>query len=319
MKCLGIECTAHTFGASVVDEKGRVLSNEKASFTSGGKGMIPREVARFHEANRGAVLEKALEGHKIGLVAVSQGPGIGSMLFPGMAFAKKIAEKFDAPLMGVNHAVAHFEIGILKCNAKDPVFLYVSGGNTQILVREKKRYRVVGETLDIGIGNLLDKSARHLGLGFPGGPFLYELSLKGNNYVELPYNVKGMDVCFSGLYTDFTRKCETHKSEDMAFSLQETAFDMVLETAERALAHFEKDELLLAGGVACSKILQHKAKVMCEERGAKMLVPENGYLTDNGAMIAWNGLIAYRNGTPPLDKDSEPKAHWRADNVDVTW
>ncbi len=297
--------------------------------------MIPREVARFHEANRQTVLDKALGSHHADLVAVSQGPGIGSMLFPGMAFARKLADKLDVPLIGVNHAVAHFEIGMLTCKAEDPVFLYVSGGNTQILVREEKtrqksekrknpsrskgNYRVVGETLDIGIGNLLDKSARHLGLGFPGGPALYDLSLKGKKFIELPYNVKGMDVCFSGLYTDFTRKCEKHKPEDMAYSLQETAFDMVLETAERALSHFGKDELLLAGGVACSKILQAKARTMCEERGAKMFVPENAFLTDNGAMIAWNGLLAYQSGTKPLEKEAEPRPHWRADDVDVTW
>ena len=313
--------------------------------------MVPREVARFHEANRQKVLEKAIGAHAVDVVAVSQGPGIGSMLSPGLKFAHQTAQNLKAPLMGVNHAVAHFEIGILKCKALDPVFLYVSGGNTQVLVREKRpgkkintlrtrekenskteqgngmpnrneslgRYRVVCETLDIGIGNLLDKSARHLRLGFPGGPPLYELSLKGKNFVELPYNVKGMDVCFSGLYTDFTRKCEKHAPADMAFSLQETAFDMVLETAERAMAHFGKKELLLAGGVACSKILQHKAKILCEQRGARMLVPENAFLTDNGAMIAWNGLLAYRSGTLPLTADADILPHWRADDVGVTW
>lgn len=318
MKCLGIECTAHTFGASIVDSSGRFLSNEKASFTSSSRGMVPREVLEFHKTHRDDVLEKALVSD-VDVVAVSQGPGIGTMLFEGIEYCKKLAKKLDIPLLGVNHAVAHLEIGVKECKAKDSVFLYVSGGNTQVLVRGPKRYDVVGETLDIGIGNLLDKSARHLGLGFPGGPLLYELSLKGKHFVELPYNVKGMDVCFSGLATDFKRKAEDHAPQDMAFSLQEVAFDMVCEVAERALSHFEKKELVLAGGVACSKILQEKTRIMCQERGAKMRVPENKFLVDNGAMIAWNGLLAYRASQKPLSASAQPLPHWRPNDVDAVW
>lgn len=280
--------------------------------------MVPREVLEFHKDHRDAVVKKALVSD-VDVVAVSQGPGIGTMLFEGLEYAKKLAKKMDVPLVGVNHAVAHLEIGVKKCHAKDAVFLYVSGGNTQVLIQGKKRYDVVGETLDIGIGNLLDKSARHLGLGFPGGPKLYELSLKGKQFVDLPYNVKGMDVCFSGLATDFKRKSAEHKPEDMAFSLQEVAFDMVCEVAERALSHFEKNELVLAGGVACSKILQEKTKAMCQERGATMKVPENQFLVDNGAMIAWNGLMAFQAGQKPLEKDAEPLPHWRPDAVDARW
>ena len=294
--------------------------------------MVPRDVLRFHQAHRESVLQKALAplgpdaAEKMDAIAVSQGPGIGTLLHEGLEFVKPLAEKWGVPLLGVNHAVAHLEIGRKECRANDAVFLYVSGGNTQLLVREKNRYAVVGETLDIGIGNLLDKSARLLGLGFPGGPPLYEMSLKGTHFVELPYSVKGMDVCFSGLYTAFKNRFENvgNKNDavapaDLAFSLQEVAFDMVCEASERALAHFEKDELVLGGGVACSKILQHKTKVMCEQRGARMLVPENAFLTDNGAMIAWNGLLALQAGQTPLPPSAEARPQWRADDVDVSW
>lgn len=294
--------------------------------------MVPRDVLRFHQAHRDAVLQKALAPlgphpeKKIDAIAVSQGPGIGTLLHEGLEFAKPLAQEWQVPLLGVNHAVAHLEIGRKECGARDPVYLYVSGGNTQLLVREENRYAVVGETLDIGIGNLLDKSARLLGLGFPGGPPLYELSLNGKKFVELPYSVKGMDVCFSGLYTAFKNRFENvgNKNDavqpaDLAFSLQEVAFDMVCEAAERALAHFEKDELVLGGGVASSKILQHKTNVMCEERGARMLVPENKFLTDNGAMIAWNGLLAFKSGQTPLGPDAAARPQWRADDVDVLW
>jgi tRNA A37 threonylcarbamoyltransferase TsaD len=156
-----------------------------------------------------------------------------------------------------------------------------------------------------------------------------------------------MDVCFSGLYTAFKNRFENEKTggvagqnegaasrmkhmagsgksrdgaagkkdalvapADLAFSLQEVAFDMVCEAAERALAHFEKDELVLAGGVACSKILQHKTKVMCDGRGARMLVPENKFLTDNGAMIAWEGFLR-----KDFFGDVEVNPQWRTDEV----
>ncbi len=322
MKCLGIESTAHTFGASVVDASGHFLSNEKASFTTPHKGMVPREVLDFHKAHHQEVLEKTLAplgSGNVDVIAISQGPGIGTLLAEGLSVAQTLSNKWGVPLLGVNHAVAHLEIGVKQCGATDPVFLYVSGGNTQVLVREKRRYRIVGETLDIGIGNLLDKAARHMGLGFPGGPKLYELSLSGKRYVELPYNVRGMDVCFSGMYTDFVRKAQIHPAATMALSLQETAFDIVCEVAERALSHFGKSELVLAGGVACSKILQQKAAIMCRERGAKMHVPENAFLTDNGAMIAWNGLLAHQAGQTPLQTDAQPLPHWRTDDVPVAW
>ncbi len=345
MRVLGIECTAHTFGASVVDASGSFLSNEKASFTSAGKGMVPREVLEFHRKHRDEVLRKALEPApgKIDAIAVSQGPGIGTLLHEGIEFSKALSAKMEIPLFGVNHAVAHFEIGVKECRATDPVFLYVSGGNTQVVVREtagkwmatggqggngkqaktaaKTKYRVVGETLDIGLGNLLDKSARVLGLGFPGGPLLYDLSLKSTKFIDLPYSIKGMDVCFSGLATAFKNKAESggFKQEDLAFSLQEVAFDIVCEASERALAHFGKDELVLAGGVACSKVLQQKAKSMCEERGAKLLVPSNAFLTDNAAMIAYNGFQLLKAGAEPLEKDAKALPHWRPDEVDIDW
>ncbi|MBI5036715.1 UGMP family protein [Candidatus Micrarchaeota archaeon] len=343
IKCLGLECTAHTWGASVVDDKCNVLSNEKASFSSKEKGMVPREVLEFHKQNRDSVVESALV-ENVDLIAVSQGPGIGTMLHEGIEYSKALAKKLKVPLIGVNHVIAHFEIGWKKCGAEDPVILYASGGNTQILVFERevafgasswKRwsqgpsqsstrticsgYQVVGETLDIGLGNLLDKSARFWGLGFPGGPLLYELSLKGKNFVDLPYNVKGMDVCFSGLYTDFTRKAQSHTKEDMAFSLQEVAFDMVCETAERALAHYGKKELLLAGGVCCSKTLQEKARKMCKERGAKALIPDNSFLSDNAAMIAWTGLLAKRAGQKPLAATAKAEPQWRPEEVAIKW
>ncbi len=317
MNVLGLEFTAHTFGAGVVNEK-KVLANEKASFTtSTATGMIPNEVKKFHFEHREGVVEKAVAGKKIDLVACSQGPGLGHTLSQGLEYSREVAKRFGVPLFGVNHCVSHIEIGRFLCGAKNPVFLYVSGANTQIISFEGGRYRVFGETLDIGAGNLLDKCARELGLGFPGGPKMYELSLKSKKYVKLPYSIKGMDVSFSGMLTHFKKLVGKEKNEDLAYSLQETAFDMLIEASERAMAYTGKKELLLGGGVAASKILREKADIMCRERGAKSFVPEVQYCVDNGAMIGYLGLLVWKAGEREEPKEIKP--YWRTDDVDAIW
>ena len=317
MNVLGLEFTAHTFGAGVANE-GKILANEKASFTTiGAKGMVPNEVKLFHAKHRDEVVEEAVYGKEISLVACSQGPGLGHTLSQGLDYSREVAKKLGVPLVGVNHCVAHVEIGRFLTGAKNPVFLYVSGANTQVIAFEGGRYRVFGETLDVGAGNLLDKAARDLGLGFPGGPKLYDLSLKSKKYVKMPYSIKGMDVSFSGLLTHFKKLVGKESKEDLAFSLQETAFDMVIEASERAMAYCGKKELLLGGGVAASKILREKAERMCKDRGAKAFVPEAQYCVDNGAMIAYLGLLAWNSGQKEEPKEIKP--YWRTDDVEANW
>ena len=194
--------------------------------------------------------------------------------------------------------------------------MHASGANTQIIAYEGKKYRVFGETLDTGIGNFLDKFARELGYGFPGGPRIYELSLKADKFIELPYVVKGMDVSFSGILTNLKNKIGKYSEEDLAYSCQETVFAMLIETAERAMAHTNKKELALGGGVACNARLQEMAKIMCRERGAKLFVPENQYLVDNAAMIAYLGSKMYKK-KKKYDIDINPSQ--RTDDVGVFW
>ena len=158
-----------------------------------------------------------------------------------------------------------------------------------------QKYRIFGETLDIGIGNFIDNVARHIGIGFPGGPIIQKMAEKSKNYIELPYTVKGMDIALSGMLTNLKQKIDSKKYDlnDLAFSLQETAFAMLVETAERALAHTEKKELLLGGGVGCNSRLQEMCKIMCQERGAKFFCPDLNLLVDNAAMIAFLGEMMF--------------------------
>jgi N6-L-threonylcarbamoyladenine synthase/protein kinase Bud32 len=218
--------------------------------------------------------------------------------------------------VGVNHCVAHVEIGRFATGCHDPIVLYASGANTQVIGYLNERYRIFGETLDIGIGNALDKFARGFGLPHPGGPAIEALARRGN-YLSLPYTVKGMDLAFSGLVS--AARDMRASIEDACHSLQETAFAMCVEVTERALAQSGKDEVLLVGGVGANRRLQEMLGQMCQDRGARFFVPENRYLGDNGAMIAYTGKIMLESGAILPVKDSIVNPSFRSDQVEVTW
>ena len=322
---LGIESTAHTFGMAVVKE-GKIRSNIKDSYTTKSGGIIPIEAAKHHEKVAERIYKQALEKagikeQEIMAIAFSNAPGLAPCLIEGMKFAKKLAKKLKVPVIPVNHCIAHLEIGELT-GARDPVLLYASGANTQIISYESGKYRVFGETLDMGIGNFIDTFARYAGIGFPGGPEIQKLAEKSDNFIELPYSVKGMDVAFSGILTKLRNMLDKkeYSIEDLSFSLQETVFAMLVEAAERALAHTGKSELLLGGGVACNSRLQEMCKIMCKERGAKCFVPKNNLLVDNAAMIGYLGLKMFKAGLGEKDLDKVDIApRERTDDIIVTW
>jgi len=328
MITLGIESTAHTFGVGIVNDKGKILANVKDSYTTEKGGIHPSEAKKHHQTAADKIVHEALNEAKLSLknidfITFSQGPGLAPCLLVGMEKAKQLCRELKIPLVGVNHCIAHLEIGSLLSKAKDPVLLYASGANTQIIAYDGGKYRIFGETLDQGIGNFLDAFARYMGMGFPGGPKIAALAENGKNYIELPYVVKGMDVSFGGILTNLKQKFDSKKfsMEDLSYSAQETVFAMLTEVSERAMAHCEKNELVLGGGVACNTRLQKMAKIMCEERNARCFVPENQFLLDNGAMIAWLGILKYKSNkgkTEALNKiDIRP--YERTDDVEVGW
>lgn len=321
---LGIESTAHTFGIGIVKD-GKVIANIKDSYTTESGGIIPMESGKHHDRVKEELYKKAIETAKISekeidAIAFSQGPGLSPCLLVGLKFTKELGNKLGKPIVPVNHCIAHLEIGRIT-GAKDPVLLYASGANTQIIAYAAGKYRIFGETLDLGVGNFIDTFARYAGMGFPGGPRVMELAGKGK-YIELPYSIKGMDIALSGILTKLRQMLESkkYKIEDLSHSLQETAFSMLIEAAERALAHTGKKELLLGGGVACNKRLQEMCRIMCEEREAKFFVPENSLLVDNGAMIAYLGEIMFNSGIKETNLDEiDIKPRERTDMVEVSW
>ncbi|MFH1501349.1 MAG: KEOPS complex N(6)-L-threonylcarbamoyladenine synthase Kae1 [archaeon] len=319
---LGVESTAHTFGIGIVS-KGKILANVRDSYTTEKGGIVPIEAAKHHEAVKGFVYKSALEKAEveeknIKAVAFSNAPGLAPCLIEGLKFSIELSKRLNVPLIPVNHCVAHLEIGKLT-GAKDPVLLYASGANTQIIAYASGKYRIFGETLDSGVGNFIDTFARYAGIGFPGGPKIAELAETGE-YVELPYSVKGMDVSFSGMLTNLRQKLESkkYKLEDLAYSLQETAFAMLVETAERAMAHTGKKELLLGGGVGCNKRLQEMCRIMCKQRRARFFVPSNDLLVDNGGMIAYLGEIIF-NSRLKIKGEVDINPRQRTDEVEVKW
>ncbi|MEA3248083.1 MAG: KEOPS complex N(6)-L-threonylcarbamoyladenine synthase Kae1 [Nanoarchaeota archaeon] len=340
---LGIESTAHTFGVAVVDWQGKILSNVSDSYITESGGMIPIEVRKHHYKVADGLFERALREAGIGenqinIIAFSNAPGLAPCLLEGMGFIKRIAKRLDVPIVCVNHCIAHLEIGDVV-GAKDPVMLYASGANTQIIAYESGKYRVFGETLDLGVGNFIDTFARYVGLGFPGGPKIQKLAEECENkdeLIELPYSIKGMDVAFSGLQTklknlldknslslekkDSSEAKKLSYLRDLSYSMQEVVFAMLVEAAERALAHTGKKELLLGGGVACNSRLQEICKIMCEERGVKFFCPDRNLLLDNPAMIGYLGLKMFKKGLGKKDYDRiDVFPRQRTDEVEVTW
>jgi len=324
--CLGIESTAHTFGAAAASSDGRVLADVNDIYKPPtGSGIHPREASRHHGEVAPGVIRRCLREAKIklgeiDLIAFSAGPGLGPALRTGATVARALAVWLNIPLVPVHHAIGHVEIGAFSSGARDPLVILVSGGHTAIIAYAARRWRIFGETEDITLGNLLDMFARSNGLPSPGGPAVEELAKSGRSFVHLPYVVKGNDVSYSGLLTAAEEKAKKGLPlPDVCFSLQEVAFAMLVEASERALAHTEKDEVLLVGGVAANERLKEMIGVIAAEHSAKFHVVERRYSGDCGAQIAWTGLLSFRGGVRVDVNKSFVKPKWRLDTVDIPW
>jgi len=317
-----------TFGVGIVDSEKNILADARANYTTEKGGIIPSEAANHHRKIKEEIIKKALEEAKleieqIDFIAFSEGPGLAPSLIVGKDFAKELTIKYKKDLVGVNHLAGHLEEGKFFTEAKDPVYVFVSGANTQIIAHEGNKFRVFGEALSVGLGNALDKFGREIGLGFPAGPKIEQLAKKGK-YIELPYNVKGMDVEFSGIITHCINLYNKGiPIEDLCYSLQEVGFAMLIEVTERALAHTGKDEALLIGGVAANQRFVQMLNKMCEEREAKAYACPLKYSMDNGVQIAIAGLLQYEHNYKVYKGKEIEKAdinpNWRIDEVETPW
>lgn len=323
---LGIESTAHTFGASVATSEGHILSDVKRVYIPvAGRGIHPREAAHHHSSIadaviRGALRDAEVEAKGIDGVAIALGPGLGPTLRIGATIARAIASKLRIPLIPVHHAIGHIEIGSLTTGSRDPLVVLLSGGHTTIAAFASRRWRIYGETEDITLGNLLDMFARSAGLASPGGPVIERLAAKSSNFVELPYTVKGNDVSYSGLLTAVTKLLDAGTPvEDLCYSVQEVSFSMLAEAVERSLAHTEKKEVLLVGGVASNSALRKKLEVVADEHSAAFHAVDKKFAGDCGAQISWTGTLAFECRLFVDIERSQVRPRWRLDEVEIPW
>ncbi len=323
---LGVESTAHTFSISVVSSTGNILSNVKSVYKPlAGSGIHPFEASQNHLKNAGRVLAEAIEEsgvplERVDAVCYSMGPGLGPCLRVGAVVARTLASSLGKPLVPVNHAVGHIELGFLLTGSEDPVVLLVSGGHTMVIAFSGGKWRVLGETLDLTLGQLLDQFGRHAGLASPCGMAIEEAASRSSNYLRLPYSVKGNDVSFSGLLTASKNMYdEGTRFQDLSYSIQETAFAMVAEVTERVLAFTGKREVMIVGGVAANRRLSKMMSEMAARHSASVSLTPIEYSGDCGAQIAWTGLLAYRSGVSLPVADSPVRQSWRLDTVDIPW
>jgi len=332
-RVLGIEGTAWAASAAVYDSEADSVFIESDAYQPERGGIHPREAAEhMHEAIP-QVVEATLEHAKglaertsagqqaspVDAVAFSRGPGLGPCLRIVATAARALAQRLEVPLVGVNHMVAHLEIGRHTSEFDSPVCLNASGANAHLLAYRDGRYRMLGETMDTGVGNAIDKFTRHVGWSHPGGPKVEEAAREGE-YVDLPYVVKGMDFSFSGIMSATKQASdEGVPIEDVCYSLQENVFGMLTEVTERALSLTGSDELVLGGGVGQNARLREMLAGMCDQRGAKFHAPEPRFLRDNAGMIAVLGAKMYEAGDTLALEASNVNPDFRPDEVPVTW
>ncbi|MCE4605586.1 MAG: N(6)-L-threonylcarbamoyladenine synthase Kae1 [Desulfurococcales archaeon] len=327
---LGIESTAHTFGVGIVSSRDPyILADARRQYKPKSGGILPREVAAFFSNVAGEVLAEALSQAGLTLkdvdgIAIALGPGMGPALRIGATVARALASRYRKPLVPVNHAVAHIEVARFVTGLRDPVAIYVAGGNTSILSYSEGRYRVFGETLDIALGNLLDTFAREVGIAPPyvsGGKHAVDKCAEDGRYIDgLPYVVKGQDVSYSGLLTAALRMAKGGaRLGDICYTLREIAFSSIVEVGERCMAHTRRDSVVLTGGVAANKVLAMKVASMAESRRARHGVVPPRLAGDNGVMIALTGALALAHGITVRVEEAIIRQRWRVDRVDVPW
>ncbi|GAM86718.1 hypothetical protein ANO11243_047370 [Dothideomycetidae sp. 11243] len=349
---IGLEGSANKLGVGIIHHPSparpvRILANLRHTYvTPPGTGFLPKDTAAHHRRWVVRLVKQAIKQANVTIedvdcICFTQGPGMGAPLGGVAIAARMLSLLWGKPLVGVNHCVGHIEMGRAITGADNPVVLYVSGGNTQIIAYSAQRYRIFGEALDIAVGNCLDRFARVLGISNDPAPGynIEQLAKKGNNLLDLPYAVKGMDVSFSGILAkveEMAHRLEAGNSgkmekwvdeitgeaitpEDLCFTLQETVYAMLVEITERAMAHVGASQVLIVGGVGCNERLQEMMGMMAKDRGGMVFATDERFCIDNGIMIAHAGLVAWKMGFRTALGHSSCTQRFRTDEVLINW
>ncbi|KAK5088981.1 putative tRNA threonylcarbamoyladenosine biosynthesis protein kae1 [Lithohypha guttulata] len=350
---LGLEGSANKLGVGIIRHPphpissfkprppAEILSNIRHTYNAPpGEGFLPKDTAQHHRQHVASLVQQSLAeanltSSDIDVICYTKGPGMGAPLQSVAIAARTLSLMWNKPMVGVNHCIGHIEMGREITGATNPVVLYVSGGNTQVIAYSNQRYRIFGETLDIAVGNCLDRFARTLCIPNDPAPGynIEQLAKKGNILLDLPYAVKGMDCSFSGILA----KCDEYAAqmakgtltdpntgekitpEDLCFTLQETVFSMLVEITERAMAHVGSNQVLIVGGVGCNERVQEMMGSMAGERGGSVYATDERFCIDNGIMIAHAGLLAYSIGQTTDLVDCTCTQRFRTDDVWIGW
>lgn len=317
MLILGIESSCDETAVAIVKDKKEVLSSIVASQIDVHKefgGVVPEVASRIHVENISYCIEQALQQahvtmNDIDAVAITKGPGLVGCLHVGVQAAKTLAFAYHKPLVPVHHLAAHIYANELVVDMQYPVLaLVVSGGNTELVyMRDEHSFEILGETQDDAIGEAYDKVARVLNLGYPGGPKIDKLAREGHNVYQLakPKTQGKYDFSFSGLKSSvlqFVKRMErTNQSFDMAdlaCSFQECALDEIFSRVHAVLDDYpDIKHFVVGGGVSANSRLREKIKDLEKEYpNITFTVPPMYCCTDNAAMIAVAGTIAYQEG-----------------------
>ncbi|MDG2533594.1 tRNA (adenosine(37)-N6)-threonylcarbamoyltransferase complex transferase subunit TsaD [Sphingomonas sp. HITSZ_GF] len=324
---LGLESSCDETAAALVTTDGRVLAHKLARQEAAHRpygGVVPEIAARAHVEAIGPLIEGAFEEAGVTLadvdaVAATAGPGLIGGVMVGLVAGKALALAAGKPLIAVNHLEGH----ALSPRLSDPdlqfpyLLLLVSGGHCQLLLVEGVgRYRRLATTIDDAAGEAFDKTAKMLGLGFPGGPAVEEAASRGDpRAVPLPRPLLGSaepHFSFAGLKSDVARKVGQYSAEDIAASFQQAVVDCLIDRTRRAIAQVEATALVVAGGVAANKAVRGALEQLAAESGMRFVAPPLWLCTDNGAMIAWAGAERFLAGeSDPLDTPA--RARWPLD------
>lgn len=327
---LAIETSCDETAAAVVKNGRSVVSNEVFSQVEIHKeygGVVPEIASRSHVEKLPLIVPWAVEQaggrDAIDAIAVTYGPGLVGALLTGVSYAKGLAYAWNKPLIPVNHIAGHICANYISHPELAPPYLclVISGGHTQLVeVKNYLEYEIVGQTRDDAAGEAIDKVARLLGLGYPGGPNLEKLAQQGNNSAYVfPRSFKGethLDFSFSGLKTAVINMLhrmdqtgESYKREDVAASFLKTVTDTLVRNTLEAQVRSGYEKIAVCGGVSANLQVREAFQKIADERELELFFPEMRYCTDNAAMIASAGYYEYCKGTrAALSLNAQPVA-----------
>ena len=338
MKILGIESSCDDTSISIIDNKKNIIANETISqnqIHKDYKGVVPELAARNHVLFIDKILKRILEKQQlritdIDLIAATVGPGLVGGLLVGLTFAKTLSQVNTIPFIGVNHLEGHALTARLTYKVEYPfLLLLVSGGHSNFyFISDINEYKFLGGTLDDALGEAFDKVANILGLGFPGGPQLELLAMKGDyKKISLPkplINDKNLNMSFSGLKTavlNYNKEIDKNNFSkcDLAASFQKSVADVLCKKISLAIEISNKEfssykNVVVSGGVAANNYLREKIIETVKLKSKLAFFPPTNLCTDNGAMIAWAGYELYNAGVKSkLNIKAKPR--WSLESI----